>query len=108
MQTTAVIKTVAVAVGEAASASGMANGPWYAVPANIWAAIIKQFKKSGGKQHLTSCGGLMKARKRVIDVEKKSGSVIWIGPSMFLFDLQTKMPYKMRVGMRVTFWEWEA
>ncbi|GAB0188680.1 tolloid-like protein 1 [Grus japonensis] len=25
----------------------MANGPWYAVPANIWAAIIKQFKKSG-------------------------------------------------------------
>lgn len=41
MQTTAVIKTVAVAMGEAMSTSGMANGPWYAVPVNIWATIIK-------------------------------------------------------------------
>lgn len=63
MQTTAVIKTVAVAMGLAISASGMANGPWYALPANIWATIIKQFKKSGGKQYIRSCSGLMKAGK---------------------------------------------
>lgn len=63
MQTTAVIKTVAVAMGLAMSVSGMANGPWYALPANIWAAIIKQFKKFGGKQYIRSCSGLMKAGK---------------------------------------------
>lgn len=64
MQTTAVIKTAAVAMGETMSVGGMANGPWYAVPANIWAAIMKQFKKSGGKQYIRSCSGLMKARKQ--------------------------------------------
>lgn len=52
-----------MAMGEAVSASGMANGPCYAVPANIWAAIMKQFKKSGGKQYRRSCSGLTQARK---------------------------------------------
>lgn len=47
MQTAAAI--VVLEKGEAVSASGMANGPWYAVPANIWAAIRKEHTKSGGE-----------------------------------------------------------
>lgn len=75
MQTAAAIKAVVAERGEAVPASGMANGPWYAVPANIWAAIRKEHKKSGGEQCMRSCSALMKA-KRIIDMENKSGSVI--------------------------------
>lgn len=63
MQTAAAIKAVVVEKGEAVSVSGMANGPWYTVPANIWAAIRKEHKKSGGEQYIRSCSGLMKARR---------------------------------------------
>lgn len=63
MQTAATIKAVVVEKGEAVSASGVANGPWYAAPANIWAAIREEHKKSGGEQYTGSCSGLMKARR---------------------------------------------
>lgn len=43
--------------------SGMANGPWYAVPANIWAAIREEHEKSGGEQYRRSCRGSVEARR---------------------------------------------
>lgn len=57
VQTIAVTKTIAVTMGEVISVSGMANGPWLAVPVNIRATTIKQHKKSGGKQYIRSCSG---------------------------------------------------
>lgn len=77
MQTAAMIKAAVVEKGEAVSASGMANGPWYAVPANIWAAISKEHTKSGGEQYIRSCSGENEGEKRrIIDMENKLGSVI--------------------------------
>lgn len=51
MGTTAVIKNATTAMGEVISVimSGIANGLWYAIPANIQPTVIKQFKTSGGK-----------------------------------------------------------
>lgn len=63
MQTAAAIKAVAVEKGEAVSVSGVANGPCYAVPANIWAAIREEHEKSAGEHYIRSCSGSVKARR---------------------------------------------
>lgn len=44
----------------------------------------------------------------MINTEKKSGSAIWIGTLLFLFEIQTKMPYKMRISMILPFWKRET
>lgn len=76
------------------SASGMANGPWYVVPANIWAAIRKEHKKSGGEQCMRSCSALMKAKRELLTWRTSQDLLFELALWCFSLTCKLKCPIK--------------